>query len=1560
MSQFLCLIHALRTLLLRSFAQRGQPARAHESYLKLAEFYNKRADPTGRNVWSLPDECTDGGVSYVDHELDRIKRRRRSSLVISLPHIRTRHSSLRASKMGAALGVIAALNPGQLEHKTHEVSVAKAIANASFYYLAATQLRELEKILTCLRWIQARFALETSMGGIYGVIGLVNDLQLAAEQISKFRSVVFRKEGKDRRQMLSWIRDFLVLVRCHRTMLVQYPILVAQTAFNQPDQTAGRHAAELLLSELQKKRYSAASRVWLSWMNKPKSKMIGVYGPFGANTCSVAASPGHSKQLAIGLKTGGLLLVNSATGAIMRVLVDGTPQENVRVVVCRFCKEGNMLLTANDRGDLVLWDTTAGGCIASLPSSSWRPKRGARRDTKKNVVSDARITIDRVNSRRGSQIDMVVTVVCGGIDQSVQVYTWTQNGQNRQNGQHTQNTSHSKDAPSNTTTTNTTTTMIPTTAIEVHAHILSLAVSNVTKMKKSRICAVGLMNGRVLIVDISSPNVGLVTLHELHASHGVCSVVFCDQTDEQSSYLAIGTTMGKLSVWNGNEDSGLYSVMIHLDGHDNAVTDMTFTAIRGRDGSESNKFLVTGSMDGTIKIWNPFVHCAHQVLEFMGHKSGVMDIDVGDYGSVVFSAGGRDIRVWDISFLGARHNMLESQSSDSGITPTTKSLSPSSTGMKRIRSMQQNVSSSAISVTQVPVHCSIKSSLVLSTLCSERAHASISATTANITVTSSHPKGRFVAFGYDTSIVRISKFKTSTLNDVCLLARPDILIPNGEFDEDSIAEQGEDWFDLGISGVSSLSFNITGSMLAVGYTDGTVSTWSIRSTASTIQTSIMWTKTACNNTVSVLKWDTCSNNTIGNVILVGCVDGSISCYRAGDGRNAECEGGKRNRSSASRSKKHFESLTVCGIEVIRTKTELLGKRRVVALSADGVCRIYAMNENGMSIKLTRTIPGNHPQAVLRGISFAADGIYPCCLYRNTTAQDHGSTLRILYCHAEPTKKKNPGASSNFASYTQLGMTTIILELVNETNVELIQVRRRSSSAIDFGLIQPKKRSVMWRETSDKFKPCTCTCILSICFPPDQDEMNHDYIVTGHSDGRVVVFYQDQNIGFFVCTASVVSITFVVANDDGKSHVLIVCDAEGGISILRMIKTWKKSTAVESDDESDDESNEEKEKVEEKEEDDVTVVVASSPNIITENNTRMKINQNNQTPEFFDIEFQQQNEKNSVSIAVRAINSKKSYVIECIVQRAIAEFTARRHELGIHGVIGVFGGAAGLYELLVPKLRRLIENGVVRVASECGCILLDGGTASGLMEFVGSAVGALKHSAKSSNLTTIGDVPYLVGCLPYDQANWDNRMTVPKSAWPSRLEKHHDLFVLVEGNKSMKARCLDWGSETEFMFRIFNGIAASLKVKKIAILANGGTITKKEALSCVRNGIPLILIEGSNRVTDKICSLRRTLQECAKTIKNKLRGRSSAASHQTKDHHNEPLGAIRGVASVVAGEILLGDHDHDEESLLQEEDDEEIREIANSANVFIFSIADDANELALMIRELLGLVSENDT
>ena len=47
--------------------------------------------------------------------------------------------------------------------------------------------RNVQKILTCLRWIQARFVLETTLGGLFGVVGLVTDFQLSAEHINKYR-----------------------------------------------------------------------------------------------------------------------------------------------------------------------------------------------------------------------------------------------------------------------------------------------------------------------------------------------------------------------------------------------------------------------------------------------------------------------------------------------------------------------------------------------------------------------------------------------------------------------------------------------------------------------------------------------------------------------------------------------------------------------------------------------------------------------------------------------------------------------------------------------------------------------------------------------------------------------------------------------------------------------------------------------------------------------------------------------------------------------------------------------------------------------------------------------------------------------------------------------------------------------------------------------------------------------------------------------------------------------------------------------------------------------------
>ena len=108
---------------------------------------------------------------------------------------------------------------------------------------------------------------------------------------------------------------------------------------------------------------------------------------------------------------------------------------------------------------------------------------------------------------------------------------------------------------------------------------------------------------------------------------------------------------------------------------------------------------------------------------------------------------------------------------------------------------------------------------------------------------------------------------------------------------------------------------------------------------------------------------------------------------------------------------------------------------------------------------------------------------------------------------------------------------------------------------------------------------------------------------------------------------------------------------------------------------------------------------------------------------------------------------------------------------------------------------------------------------------------------------------------------------------------------------------------------------------------------------------MILIEGSGRVTDKICYLRRNLKACAKNMLLK---------------HLDKKKEINSVASAVAAlgggaSIMLGEHAHDTSSILQGEDDEDIREIASSGHVYMFPITGASNDLAKMIIDLLEVV-----
>jgi len=176
-----------------------------------------------------------------------------------------------------------------------------------------------------------------------------------------------------------------------------------------------------------------------------------------------------------------------------------------------------------------------------------------------------------------------------------------------------------------------------------------------------------------------------------------------------------------------------------------------------------------------------------------------------------------------------------------------------------------------------------------------------------------------------------------------------------------------------------------------------------------------------------------------------------------------------------------------------------------------------------------------------------------------------------------------------------------------------------------------------------------------------------------------------------------------------------------------------------------------------------------------------------------------------------------------------------------GVILLFGGAAGLDDSRKARLATLFADGVAPVAAELGTLIIDGGTQSGVMKMMGEAVAARAGACQ------------LLGIAPKGKITNLEVAGASAVADGAPLEPNHSHFVLVESN--------NWGGETTKMLelsRAFNSPA-------VAILVNGGAIAADEALQSVRDGWPLLVIEGSGRFADEVSAAVRDGQS-AKSAK----------------------------------------------------------------------------------------------
>jgi len=166
------------------------------------------------------------------------------------------------------------------------------------------------------------------------------------------------------------------------------------------------------------------------------------------------------------------------------------------------------------------------------------------------------------------------------------------------------------------------------------------------------------------------------------------------------------------------------------------------------------------------------------------------------------------------------------------------------------------------------------------------------------------------------------------------------------------------------------------------------------------------------------------------------------------------------------------------------------------------------------------------------------------------------------------------------------------------------------------------------------------------------------------------------------------------------------------------------------------------------------------------------------------------------------------------------------------LILVIGGAAELDEAVKPRLVQLCGRGIARATASIDALILDGGTQAGVMALVGQGVADRGRKTALVGVAPAGKVTYPDG--PADGS-------IPDGA---ALDPNHSHFVLVDSH--------EWGGELETTYALAEALAKTIPV--VTVLINGGPLTRDEVLRSVRQGWPIIVVQGSGRLADDIATL----------------------------------------------------------------------------------------------------------
>ncbi len=166
------------------------------------------------------------------------------------------------------------------------------------------------------------------------------------------------------------------------------------------------------------------------------------------------------------------------------------------------------------------------------------------------------------------------------------------------------------------------------------------------------------------------------------------------------------------------------------------------------------------------------------------------------------------------------------------------------------------------------------------------------------------------------------------------------------------------------------------------------------------------------------------------------------------------------------------------------------------------------------------------------------------------------------------------------------------------------------------------------------------------------------------------------------------------------------------------------------------------------------------------------------------------------------------------------------------VLVLVGGADGLSEADMARLRSLFAKVLAPMAEISGATVVDGGTDAGVMRLMGRA-----HHKTNSTFPLIGVAA--TGTITLSSCS-------PSPPDVAPLEPHHTHFVLVPGST--------WGDESPWLGRVASVLAEG--APSVTVVVNGGETTWEDVTRSVEAGRPVVVVSGSGRTADVLAAALR--------------------------------------------------------------------------------------------------------